>query len=51
MSDTPIWTLPSGLTHEELCKYIRDCADGRIPPDATTAPPAKVAPSPASADE
>jgi hypothetical protein len=30
----PRWTLPSGLTIEQMNQYITDCADGEIQPDA-----------------
>jgi hypothetical protein len=29
----PRWTLPQGLTHEQVQQYIDDCANGKIPPD------------------
>jgi hypothetical protein len=29
----PRWTLPQGLTHEQVRQYIDDCANGKIPPD------------------
>jgi hypothetical protein len=29
----PRWTLPAGLTREQIVQYINDCADGKIPPD------------------
>jgi hypothetical protein len=29
----PRWTLPNGLTHEQICQYMTDCAEGRIAPD------------------
>ena len=29
----PRWTLPSGLSHEEIIAYMDACAAGKIPPD------------------
>lgn len=29
----PRWTIPPGLSHEELNSFITDCAAGKIPPD------------------
>lgn len=29
----PRWTLPQGLTADEIGQYITDCAEGKIPPD------------------
>jgi hypothetical protein len=30
----PRWTLPSGLSAEQIGQYITDCSEGKIPPDA-----------------
>ena len=29
----PRWTIPPGLSHEELSQFINDCAAGKVPPD------------------
>jgi hypothetical protein len=36
----PRWTMPQGLTRDEMHQYILDCADGKIPPDDETEVPA-----------
>jgi hypothetical protein len=30
----PRWTLPQGLSHEQIIQYMHDCAAGKIAPDA-----------------
>jgi hypothetical protein len=35
----PRWTLPHGLTPEQIGQYITDSAEGRIPPDVEEAAP------------
>jgi hypothetical protein len=33
----PRFTLPTGLTTEEMMQYITDCAEGKIKPDEPAA--------------
>jgi hypothetical protein len=35
----PFWTVPPGLSREELHQFIQDCADGKIEPDRPAEPP------------
>ena len=29
----PRWTIPDGLSRDQVVQYITDCANGKIPPD------------------
>lgn len=31
----PFYTLPDGLTREEIHQWLEDCAEGKIEPDTT----------------
>lgn len=32
----PFWTIPRGLSVDEIVQYMNDCAAGKIPPDTFT---------------